>query len=370
MLRNGIEPSIQFNEPMMRTILSIVRTVLCCFLLATATNLSAQSGGANTNRSEIQESKTIPVTWETFVKAETHRTFSNYVQLGAFGQFSHVRALTPIDKQDVVRLNRDTRYSMGVFDLTTPLTVTLPDAGNRYIAMQVINEEEYTKAVLYSPGPHVFTQEKVGSRYVCLIVRILINSEDVKDDLIVTQLQDKILVSQAAMGKFEIPNWDKASLDRIRDALRVVASTLTDTRLCFGDVNEVNPIAHLLGAAAGWGGNPPNAALYLNIVPEMNDGKTPYTLTLKEVPVDGFWSISVYNKNGYFEVNPYNAYSKNSFSAKKEKDGSVVIHFGGDPKQPNYLPISNGWNYLVRLYRAKSEILDGTWKFPKPVQVK
>ncbi|WP_342365787.1 MULTISPECIES: hypothetical protein [unclassified Rhizobium] len=33
----------------------------------------------------------------------------------------------------------------------------------------------------------------------------------------------------------------------------------------------------------------------------------------------------------------------------------------------NYLPIMAGWNYTVRLYRAHPEILDGQWKFPKPV---
>lgn len=57
---------------------------------------------------------------------------------------------------------------------------------------------------------------------------------------------------------------------------------MTDTKLCFGDVNEVNPIAHLLGAAAGWGGNPPNVAMYLNVVPENNDGKIPYSLKIKK----------------------------------------------------------------------------------------
>jgi len=345
---------------------NIFKSALCCMVLIAAFPVFAQQAGTN----KVQDDKPVPVTWETFVRAETHRTLNNYTKLGAFGKFFHLRAVTPIDKQDVVRMNRDTRYSMGIFDLNTPLTVTLPDAGDRYIAMQVINEEEYTKSVLYTPGPHTFTKESVGSRYVCLIARILVNSEDEKDNHIVTALQDKIVASQASIGSFEIPSWDQASLDKLRDALKVVASTLTDTKLCFGDIDEVNPIAHLLGAAAGWGGNPPSAAIYLNVVPEINDGKTPYTLTVKDVPVDGFWSISVYNKDGFFEKNPYNAYSINNFSAKKEKDRSIVIHFGGDPKQQNYLPITDGWNYMVRLYRAKSEILDGSWSFPSAEKIK
>ena len=345
---------------------NIFRSTLCCLVLIATFPLFAQQAGTN----KVQDEKTVPVTWETFVRAETHKMFGNFIAIGGYGKFANLRAVTSIDKQDVVRMNRDTRYSAGVFDLTNPLTVTLPDAGDRYIAMQVINEDEYTKSVIYSPGTHTFTKESVGSRYVCLIVRILVNSEDEKDNQIVTGLQDKIVASQASIGSFEIPNWDQASLDKLRDALKVVASTLTDTKLCFGDVDDVDPIAHLLGAAAGWGGNPPSAAIYLNVVPKINDGKTSYTLTVKDVPVDGFWSISVYNKDGYFEKNPYNAYSINNFSAKKEKDGSIVIHFGGDPKQQNFLPITDGWNYMVRLYRAKSEILDGSWSFPSSEKVK
>ncbi len=328
----------------------------------------AQAQNPNANKPRVENA--IPVTWETFVRAETHRTFTNYTKLGAFGKFFHIRSITPIDKQDIVRMNRDTRYSIGIFDLTTPLTVTLPDAGDRYIAMQVINEEEYTKSVIYRPGPHTLTKENIGSRYVCLIVRTLVNSDEEKENQLVTALQNKVVASQVSSGTFEVPNWDQRSLDKLRDAIKVVASTLTDTKLCFGDVGQVNPIAHLLGAASGWGGNPPGAAIYLNVVPEKNDGKTAYELIVKDVPVDGFWSISLYNKDGYFEKNKFNAYSINNFSAKKENDGSIIIHFGGDPKNRNYLPISEGWNYIVRLYRARPEILNSSWTFPSPVPEK
>ena len=120
----------------------------------------------------------------------------------------------------------------------------------------------------------------------------------------------------------------------------------------------------------GWGGNPAKDATYLNVFPKMNDGKTPYTLNVKNVPVDAFWSISLYNGKGFFQENKYNAYSINDITGEKAKDGSIIIHFGGDPKQSNYLPIMDGWNYIVRLYRPRQEILDGKWKFPKPQPVK
>src|SRR5262249_1782017 len=107
--------------------------------------------------------------------------------------------------------------------------------------------------------------------------------------------------------------------------------------------------------------------------PEKNDGRTVHRLTVKDVPVDGFWSISVYDKDGYFQKNAANAYSLNNLTAKKSADGSYAIQFGGcDGKVSNCLPIVPGWNYTVPLYRPRAQILDGSWNFPKaqPVEAK
>ncbi len=100
-----------------------------------------------------------------------------------------------------------------------------------------------------------------------------------------------------------------------------------------------------------------------------NDGTTVYKLNVKNVPVDGFWSVSVYNEEGYFEKNPYNAYSQ-QHHRQEGADGSVAIQFGGcDGKIPNCIPIMKGWNAAVRLYRPRAEILSGKWKFPEPQPV-
>jgi uncharacterized protein (TIGR03066 family) len=184
-------------------------------------------------------------------------------------------------------------------------------------------------------------------------------------------LQDAVRVKQAGPGRFEVPNWDPASQKKVRDALLVLGATLPDLRRAFGARDQVDPIRHLLGTAMAWGGNPDKDAFYLNVTPPRNDGTTVYKLTVKDVPVDGFWSISVYNAKGYFEPNQYDAYTLNNLTAKKSKDGSVTVQLGGyDGKTPNCLPVMPGWNYMVRLYRPRKEILDGTWKFPeaRPVE--
>ena len=126
-------------------------------------------------------------------------------------------------------------------------------------------------------------------------------------------------------GKFEVPNWDPASQKKVRDALIVLSTTLTDTSHAFGTKDEVDPIHRLISAAATWGGNPPKDATYLNFTPPKNDGKTVYKLTVKDVPVDGFWSISLYNDEGLLSRRTtQNAYSLNNITAKKSADGSYT----------------------------------------------
>jgi hypothetical protein len=134
----------------------------------------------------------------------------------------------------------------------------------------------------------------------------------------------------------------------------------------YGPRGTVNPERHLIGTATGWGANAPKDATYIPVVPAKNDGKTIYKLTVpSDVPADGFWSISVYGADGYFQKNDQDSYSINNVTAKKDADGSVTIQFGGcDGSVANCIPITEGWNYWVRLYRPRKEVLDGTYKFP------
>jgi hypothetical protein len=273
-----------------------------------------------------------------------------------------------IEEQFVIRPNRDTLYSFAVFDLDAgPVTITLPDAGKRYLTMQAFSEDHYVVGVFYGAGSHTLTKEQVGTRYTVVGLRALVDSADPKDVQQVHALQDAIKVEQpGGPGRFEVPNWDQASQKKVRDALLVLASTLPDLRHAFGTRDEVDPIRHLIGTASAWGGNPDKEAIYLNITPSKNDGTTVYKLNVKDVPVDGFWSISLYNAQGYFVKNQFDAYNINNITAKKNADGSTAIQFGGcDGKIPNCLPIMPGWNYMVRLYRPRAEILDGDWTFPQ-----
>ena len=314
------------------------------------------------------EGSSVPVIVDNFIRAESDRAFNGIVQQNGFGKFNHSRELTPLDKQVVPRQNRDTLYSSAIFDLDAgPVTITLPDAGKRFMTLMTIDQDHYVVEVVYDSKPHTYTREQVGTRYLLVAARTLVDPADANDVQQVHKLQDAIKVDQpGGPGRFEVPKWDPVSQKKLRDALLVLNETLPDLRRAGGRRGEVDPVRHLIATASAWGLNPDKDAIYLNVTPSRNDGMQVYKLTVKDVPVDGFWSISLYNAQGYFEHNKENAYTLNNITAKKNADSSVTIQFGGcDGKTPNCLPIMKGWNYIVRLYRPRQEILNGSWKFPE-----
>ena len=314
------------------------------------------------------QSDLTPVNADNFVRAQSDEELAKVVNANGFGKFFHRRNLAPVDHQLVVRVNRDTLYSSAVFDLDAgAVTITLPDAGKRFRSMAVINEDHYAQEVVYNAGKYTLDRKHVGTRYVLVAVRTFVDPADANDLEKAHALQDGIKVEQKNSGTFEVPNWDPVSQKKVHDALLALGSTLPNAENSFGRKGEVDPIHHLIGTATLWGGNPDKDAIYLTRTPSKNDGKTTYKVHVdRNVPVDGFWSIAVYNAAGRIDPNSFNAYSLNDTTARKNTDGSVDIQFGGcDGKVPNCLPIASGWNYTVRLYRPQAQVLSGKWTFPE-----
>jgi hypothetical protein len=80
------------------------------------------------------------VTADNFIRAETDNYFAKFAKDGGFGKLHHEREMAPIDHQTVIRSNRDTLYSFGVFDLEAgPVTLTMPDPGKRFMTVLLID---------------------------------------------------------------------------------------------------------------------------------------------------------------------------------------------------------------------------------------
>jgi hypothetical protein len=307
---------------------------------------------------------------ENFVRAESNRMFAGIQSAaGGVNQWDHLRAPTAIDEQTVIRMNRDTLYSMAIVDISERATVTVPDAGDRYLSVMVVNQDHYINRIFHEPGTYELTADEFDTPYVLLGARVLVDASDPKDVAEVNEIQDRFSLEAASSEPFVLPDYDEGSFTATRQALLAEAAKgLSGTHGMFGTKDEVDPHMHRIGAAAGWGGLPENEAFYISVEPHLPVGT--YRIDAKDVPVEAFWSITVYNAEGFFEKNDRDAYSVNNISGAKNDDGSVTVHLAGNPDQPNSLPLPEGWNYLVRLYRPRPEVLDGSWTFPafEPVQ--
>jgi hypothetical protein len=306
----------------------------------------------------------VQVTVDNFVRAECDRMFTALQsEAGGVNVLRHHRTPTPLDEQTVIRMNRDTLYSFAIVDVAAGATLTIPESGDRYVSAMILNQDHYVNRLFHDAGEHELEPADCETPWIIVGIRVLVDPEDSDDVAAVNALQDRFRIVARSAKPFAAPSYDQATLDATRTAVLELAKHAGHFDHAFGARNEVDPIRHLIGTAAGFGGLPDREARYLSVVPE--DASDEYEVVVRDVPVDGFWSVTVYDADGFLRPNDRGAYSVNNITATPDDDGSVTIHFGGcDDERPNCLPIADGWNYTVRLYRPRSEVLDGSWTFP------
>lgn len=271
------------------------------------------------------------------MRAETALQFDSTLKYvgGEVNTFVHIREPQPLDKQSVIRMNRDTLYSGAIVDISKGATLVIPKTKGRYASVMIVNENHYINNVYHNPGTYKLTMEEFGTPYVCVTIRTLVDAFDPADVKKANAIQDGFTITSESAIPYTHPDYDKETYLATYEALLELGKGMTDARDTFGKKEDVDPIRHLLGTAWGWGGLPDEEAYYLNVEPGLPVGA--YQLAVRDVPVDAFWSVSLYNKDGYFQENEYNAYSVNSVTiATPNKDGSFTIRFGGDPKNANY----------------------------------
>ncbi len=313
----------------------------------------------------------VPVTVDNFVRAATDIEIEKYLDIaGAVNTLAHVRTPTPVDMQPTIRMNRDTLYSMAVIDVSQGATLTVPDVGDRYLSAMIVNQDHYINAVFHGGGTFDLDPETFETPYVIAIFRILVDSADPEDVAEVNAIQDAIQLEAGSANPFLVPNYDHEGFEHILNTTLELARSIPDSFRTFGRREDVSPLRHFVGTAYGWGGLPENEAFYINVEPQLPVGE--YVIDVPaDVPSDAFWSVSLYNKGGFFEPNDQDAYVVNSVTGQAEADGSIKVHLGGcDDGRVNCLPIMDGWNYIVRLYQPQASILDGSWTFPQVQSLK
>ncbi|WP_280339433.1 DUF1214 domain-containing protein [Nocardia neocaledoniensis] len=302
---------------------------------------------------------------DNFTRVETDTMIMNMLPIiGGLGVFHHDRALAPLDEQPVIRQNRDTLYSVAVVSIAEGgAALVVPDSGKRYLSVMVINQDHYINRVIHRAGTYALNRSEFGTDYLVIAARILFDPDDPRDLAEVHRLQDGLALDAGVQRDFEYPEYDRDSHRQVRDALLVLGRTMKGFTRSFGSAEEVDPVHHLIATASGWGGLPDAEAAYINIEPDLPVGR--YRMTFRNVPADAFWSLSVYNADGYFEPGPSGVTNVNSVFAVPDEDGATTIHLGEyDASVPNAVPTPEGWNLLIRLYRPRSAEL-AAWTVPK-----
>lgn len=307
----------------------------------------------------------IPVNVDNFARVETDTMIERMLPIiGGLGAFHHDRELAPLDEQPVIRQNRDTLYSVAVTSIAEgPATLTIPEAGARYLSVMVINQDHYINRVFHRPGSYRLDRDEFGTDYVIVAARTLFDPNDPADLAEVHRIQDGLTVTAGNQRPFEYADYDAATHEQVRNALLELNKTSADFTGSFGSIDQVDPVHHLIGTAAGWGGLPDAEAAYLNVHPGLPVGK--YRMVFRDVPADAFWSLSVYNRAGYFEPGPSGITNVNSVFAERDDDGSTTVELGATgPGVTNGIPLPDGWNLLIRLYRPRLDEL-AHWQVPK-----
>jgi hypothetical protein len=220
---------------------------------------------------------------DNFARAETDRMFAALAQqAGGVNRLHHNRVPTPLDQQPVIRMNRDTLYSLAVVDLEGGATVTVPESGDRYVSVMIVNHDHYINRIIHDAGEHDLTVDEFDTRYVAVGARVLVDPNDPDDITAVGALQDGFAIGAASAQPFTPTEYDTETLDDTRTALLHLAKNVQGFAHTFGRKDEVDPVRHLLGTAAGWGGLPEHEAYYVNVDPGLPVGR--YTLRVTDVP--------------------------------------------------------------------------------------
>jgi len=185
----------------------------------------------------------LKVSADNFVVAETHRMMAGLQRdAGGVNQLCHNGAPAAIDQQTVIRMNRDTLYSFAVVDISTGGHLTVPDAGDRYLSVMIVNEEHYINQVFHDPGGYDLSIEEFDSPYVVVAARILVDSRDPSDLVAVSAGQDQFDLRAASSRPFELPPYETGSLDRVRSALLALAAEQVSFERSFGRREDVDPV--------------------------------------------------------------------------------------------------------------------------------
>ena len=203
----------------------------------------------------------VKVTPETFIRAESDRMFFGVAQqAGGINQFFHYRDLPRLDEQFVVRINKDTLYSIAVVDTEGGATITVPEIPpGRYISVYLVDNDHYCPFVIYESGTHELPRD---TKFLGVGVRIqAFNPADSGEIALINQLQDQFIIKANSADRLPAFKWDAESLNALRAQYEDEAADYSSWKGMMGPHGKINEEIRHLACAAAWGssrnGTPP-----------------------------------------------------------------------------------------------------------------
>ena len=300
------------------------------------------------------------VTQENFAQAYTNMRLGAIIKLAGGLNINHEMPVPPSDpaKQFVVRMNRDTWYSVACVDLSGSVYVNIPES-KQYISTQVVDENHETAPMIYGPGRHKLTAK---TSYAFVIVRALEKG-----------ICGNITYEAESAKPFEVKEWDMASFQKL-DKLgnEILGRDGYVQREAFGNKESgQTDYQKFVGVAAGWGGAMVQDAVYQTSPYFDIDGC--YEMTFVEPGNKYFWSATVYNTDGRLfndmanissdvSGTPAEASSPTISNPVQNADGTFTLRFGCEG-QPNNIPIVEGnttgkFNVIMRHYGPSEQVLN------------
>jgi len=303
--------------------------------------------------------KTDPVkygmTAKEFIQAESRAFISNFIGRNGINNWFHFQALANKDDTWVVSPNNDTIYSIVAVNAKDGFTLVVPDVGERFVSVHILGENHMSPFYLYGGGTYKFTRDQFESDYLALGIRMGTDGtpEDVKHIVNDLQPQYKILHADSS-DTMTRPDTEK--MLKVREAMIKEYDSLPDTFGVMVDhTSKVTDWEKFTYVTAGaWGLSPDHTAMYAPYSLDNVKGGQCYTATYPAVPVDAFFSITVYGQDKFLMADHDNIVSSNQ-NAVVNKDGSFTVIYGNmdcKVKGKNFLytPQDN-WSFLMRAYK-------------------
>ncbi len=300
--------------------------------------------------------ETYGMTAKEYIRTESLSFFKTFVDRAGINNFSHFKGLSKAEDKWVVSPNNDTVYSIAVVNTEEGFTLTIPEIDDRFLSIQIIDENHFTPYYLYGGGTYEFSSEDFSTKYVAVGIRTGTNAteEDIKH--IIDVLQPQYQINNAKDG-WDIENLDFDTMVDIREQLIPYYELLPSTAGCM--VKERNLVTDewkfVLATAGAWGLSANENAMYAIYAPNLKADKV-YSATYTQPEVDAFWSITIYDEDKYLISNEHNII--NSSNVKLNEDGTFTVYFvpkGMTFEGENVLWVEDNWNFLMRAYRPNVE---------------